>query len=65
MKPIQLLKCAVPGIIVRQANLPIVVRVVDDEGKAVDYCLNPAGKNKLGACLGKVPPPIQNQLSQQ
>ncbi len=55
MKHTPRLDCAVPELVVRQSDLPLLVRVLDDQGNSIDYSLNPAGKKKLGACLAKVP----------
>lgn len=55
----------VPELVVRQSDLPLLVRVQDDQGNSIDYSLNPAGKKKLGACLAKVSDQLRGLLTRR
>lgn len=55
----------VSEIVVRQSDLPMVLRIEDDYGNTAEYSLNPAGRKKIGASLGSIPELTKKILAQR
>ena len=46
-------------MVIQQQELPLPIEIQGKNGEREIYMLNPAGRNKFGACLNKVIDPLR------